>query len=232
MEKILYISLGSEKALDLKPFEEFYRMFYASSVKESVLMVLKTPEIVATLFDLSEDEEKNRKILSSLFQLNEMMPVFLTNSNDSEKYWVENPNLKVYQDLGDFAKQADRASMNRRRHTRVNWPLSTNYYTLENPDAVKKGEVLSLSAGGAFVRTEEIPSEKVGDQFLYEILFQNEKCLLEGCVKRVEKTQTPETTVGFGVEFLNVGESTRDYLCSLIHHYVLSELLLDMEDDA
>jgi len=231
MEKILYLHEGSEGLLHLEGLSEQYQILHARSLKEAAVKLLDIPSIIAFISDFSDDEEKNHKAMSIVFTLNEVMPFITTSPASLEPYWADNPNLKLAENTEAILPLLERAAKNRRLYARTNWPLVAHFYKAMSPEIARRGEMLSLSAGGAFIKINPVEDVFEGENYLVEISFQEEKCLLEGQVVRIRKTPLPDAPEGFAMEFVNMDDPTRDYLSGLVKHYILSRLLLNFEEE-
>jgi Tfp pilus assembly protein PilZ len=106
--------------------------------------------------------------------------------------------------------------------------LSAIFYHEDNPAVSESGVVLSLSAGGAFVKTTNL-SLLDNEAVIIEIQFMDFKFLVEAKVVRINKELSQELPVGFAVEFTKISEATKRYIARLIKDRILSTLLLDMD---
>lgn len=118
-------------------------------------------------------------------------------------------------------------SEDRRRHKRVPVKIPAKIYVKGWGDAIE-AEIRDISEGGAFVQcTEEVPH---GDPVLLELKFAEIE-LLHGIIKPIKHKSIDgekETSVirwirqidlqGFGVEFVELSDSARDFIRELVDH--------------
>lgn len=232
MEKIVYLSTDGRYQLDLTPVRDQYGIFKTSQAKDALIYLIDNPETCVFIYDLVPSDEDNHRMLTTLYNLNSLMPfigVQTIRSNRTEfDYKLYNENFILLDNPKKIAEVLSREQKNRRRFNRTVWPLSAIFYHEDNPAVSESGVVLSLSAGGAFIKTTNL-SLLDNETVIIEIQFMDFKFLVEAKVVRINKELSKDLPVGFAVEFIKISEATKRYIARLIKDRILSTLLMDME---
>ena len=122
-----------------------------------------------------------------------------------------------------------------RREPRAGVRIAARLFLKENPSEAIECEILNISHGGAFVKTDmPVP---LGEEILLEIRLVEAKTL-EGRVIRaadlgesitlpdmmrrsVVKWARDSSTTGFGVQFVHLDAVSRDFLKKLVNYFTM-----------
>lgn len=232
MEKIVYFSDDGKYYLDIRTLRDKYEIHKTSRIKDAVIYLIDNPDTELFLCDLAVSDEENHRVLTLIANLNPVMPfigVRTIKTNRSEfDYKLYNENFALIDSPDKIDDVLARERKNRRRFNRTVWPLSAIFYRVDNPNASESGVVLSLSVGGAYIKTTNLSLAK-DEELIIEIQFMDFKFLVEGRVVRINKDLSGDLPVGFAVEFIKVSEATKHYIARLIDDRILSTLLIEVE---
>jgi hypothetical protein len=231
MEKILYLNTMDVGKLVLNGVEKRYLIHTTPSLKEALIYLIDNPEVSMFVCDMDAENRICRKMIENLKHLNPILPIMLLNPGRSKISETElrqfNNNISIVNTLEQVKENIDNAMMNRRQFNRIIWPLSANFYTEKDIKYVETGLVLSLSAGGAFVKTThfDIAKENLNRKIILEIKFEDFKFLVESIVLRVNEHSTGEMPAGFAAKFINISTATHSYIKRIVNDKILSSLM-------
>lgn len=228
MEKFVYYSPDGEFLIKSKLDVNQYTVYFGSKLNDVLIYMINNPDTMLFLYDLNSDNEVNKKVMEGIYQLNALLPfIGVATENelvDEDRNIAFNRNYQTIRPLDDFNETLQSVQKNRRQYNRTEWPLSATFYLERDPKHSESGIVLSLSAGGAYVKTTNLGL--VGDsKLLMEIKFKDFKFFVEAYPIRVNRETIQGTSPGFAVEFANVSHATQKYIKSIINDRILSGLL-------
>lgn len=231
MEKILYFNSDDNSNLDLTKLQNKYDLQIKKNIKDTFIYLINNPLVVAFATDLNDDKELTKKLLENIYHLNNMLSYIIVNTNNTP---VDEKELKRYNDNAIVVNTADEivnivdsTSTNRREFNRIVWPLSTIFYEPSMQSSYETGLVLSISAGGAFVKVSSLELiEKIRNKnIMMEIVFEYFKFLVEASVLRVNSDVTSDISYGFAVKFVDVSEATHKCINTIVNNRILSFLM-------
>lgn len=114
----------------------------------------------------------------------------------------------------------------RRRFNRIQWPLTASIKAGFHDEEEKKN-VLSLSGGGAYIKSEEfLPRE--GDKLLIEINFKDFKFLTDCEVVWLnDRAQRKDLPRGFAIRFVDPTPSSQKIIDSIIRDRLMKTMMFE-----
>ena len=217
MAKIMYYSQNSDRE-EIKNTE----IVVSSSMREAILFFLNNQDTSGFIFDLQNKIEDNKKILLIMEKFNPSLPVIAlcdVNVMDINSYYQWNKNFITADNLEDALLKL-KPFLNKRKYYRIEWPLNITFADTYEMKNTKKGKILTLSLGGAYVQTEHRNNLKKNDRIVSRIEFSVFFLLVESIVVRVSTGNEK----GFAVQFENISEATRKCLNRIINDEVIFTL--------
>lgn len=232
MKKIILLRLNPTLALEYNFILKYYDVKIVNSLHDTVLTLLENPDISLLLIEPNKNTETVRKLCEKIHLLNPMMGIYLLKPLElpfQSDYMDEN-NIRVFPDFHeDDVAAAIKSSMeNRRNYNRIKWPLTVKYFKVKNMDHYFQGDVVSLSAGGVYVKADDLTLVQKNLALLLQISFNDFSFFVEGVVVRVLEKQSGEYPRGFSAEFVQVSQPTKAVIHRIVNDKIVTELFAGM----
>lgn len=212
----IFFSLGNER-----------NFYFADSEKSAYLHHLENPDVDSYLLDFSlGDEAILASIIERIHYLNALVNVLISVKKEGMYRRLEKlPSVRVLSDPQHILDHFKDLPVNKRKYNRVYWPVEVRFKTVEKPRQRGKGNLLSISSGGCFVRTDEI-FEKEALLELY-IFFKDFNFQTQGKVVRLQSGGAPDQQ-GIALEFQGVSLQTSRCIQSIIDERILNSIMKKM----
>jgi len=209
----IFLSLGNQR-----------NFFFADSEKTAYLRHLGNPDVDSYMLDSSlGDEADLASIIERIHYLNALVSVLVSVEEEEMFQRLEKlPSVRVLSDPQNILKYFKDLPANRRKHHRVQWPVEVRYKRADKGRQKKKGDLLSISSGGCFVRTDEsFEKEELLDLFIF---FKDFNFQARGRVVRVQDECAAQQR-GIALEFQDVSLLSRRYIQAIIDERILSSIM-------
>jgi Tfp pilus assembly protein PilZ len=199
-------------------------LYFADSESDSHLYHIEHPEVDSYIISAREYNNASlRNLVDHIRYLNSIVAIILTNASGiDETPFKTMGNITFVREDDEIADAVKNIPEVHRDANRVEWPVKIIF---RNPkDAAKQynANVLSLSSGGCFIRTDVKLTE--GEPLVMTIQFKEFDFFTEGVVVRriVSGGFQPE---GLAIKFERTSPQTKSCIQNIINEKLLSELM-------
>lgn len=224
MRKTIILGNISESEIGNK-IDSKRELYRATQISDSFIYHLNNQEVDSYIIDYnSYSIDKTSKLIEQFLYLNHLINIAIykpdalgkTRFNNSENVYLLYNN-----EFNSFFNQID---PNNRLFNRVNWPLLAEVRRNSTSSIVYKGMVLSISAGGCFIKLDEEFRVSENEVVIITLRFKQFCFLTEGITRRVKKLRN-STINGIAFEFKDVSTQTSKYIKEIIDEEILSEIM-------
>jgi len=199
-------------------------LFFASQEKDAYLYQLDNVQVDSYILDMSLKGKEIEEIGSRIHYLNALVHIYILRERLISAPDSPVDNLSVLDNPGDITKAIKEIPEDQRSFNRAYWPIHSEYWFSDSPRLRYQGIVLSISAGGCFIRTDHSQPER---SIMMYIHFREFRFLVEGEVLR---TRTPqEGAPGLAIKFKNISPQTDKFIEEIINEKILTRLMEKMD---
>jgi hypothetical protein len=228
MDKIIYYSEQNNNIKEIKGV----LIEKTINLRQTIMFFLNNQDASGFIFDIQKSIEDNKKVLQLINKFNPGIPVIII-ADEKETFNIE--EYKKWNQNILWAKNFDEVSIvykpfiNKRKFYRINWPLNIEFSeTFELKNSLK-GKILTLSVGGAYVKSNDTAGLKKDMKLICRLEFSLFYFLVESKVVRVINTEADEMNpAGFAVQFFNISEATKNCINRVINDEVVSTLFSEL----
>lgn len=209
----LFFSLANER-----------NFYFADSEEKAYLHHLEHSDVDSYLLDTSLGNEKTlAAVIDRIQYLNSMVHVILFVKEDWDYPSLSKRSgvlvLSDPQKIQDCLKELP---LNKRKYNRIEWPVEVRFRSMEKHRSKGSGNLLSISSGGCFVRTD-LEFLK-GDILELIILFKDFNFQAQGEIVRVQNTGDTEHR-GLALQFQDVSPQTCQCIQAIIDEKILNSIM-------
>ena len=204
--------------------------FFTKSEPEAHLFHIEHPEVDSYLiYSHNMSLSFIKSLVEHVHYLNSIITIIIIHDGNVQRSDFENKERLVFtKDAEDVYSMLATLPTNQRNSNRIEWPVKVKFWP-ENDDKNKTiGNVLSISSGGCFIRTNKQFDQS--SHLIMLIRFKEFDFFTEGKVVRIARGDDykPE---GLAVQFLSTSPQTQKCIQSIINERLLNELMEKLNPD-
>lgn len=231
MKKIIYYT-DAKHSKDHAVIEgEKIKVIKIHSAREAVIYIIDNINVVGIICDKECDDSEISDLMETVWVISPylLFILFKDEKRDFKKYSKHSDKIVWIDSMEEIVKIEKFTPSYMRKFNRINWPLIVHFS--KEPAALSSvtGNILSLSAGGAFIETDMFAGIEHGSNVYLIIEFKEFKLYVDSTVIRINK-ESPGYKSGFAVEFHHVSKLTQNCIDSIIRDRLASKLLFTIED--
>ncbi len=199
-------------------------LYFADSESDSHLFHIEHPELDSYIISAEGYSQASlRNLVDHIRYLNSIVTIIVTQGGKiDQKAYSPLGNIRFVQDDEEIFKAVKDIPEVHRDANRVVWPVRITFRTRNEGTIQYQANVLSLSSGGCFIRTDVKIAEE--EPLVMTIQFKDFDFFTEGMVvRRISRGGfQPE---GLAVKFERTSPQTKTCIQNIINEKLLSELM-------
>ncbi|HBD95194.1 MAG: hypothetical protein A2015_04685 [Spirochaetes bacterium GWF1_31_7] len=202
-----------------------------TGIRNVVLFMINSNNVIGILCDKDNKEISNIDLMETVWSVTPfvLFILFKSSTRNTTIYDEFKDKIIWINSLEEIDTIESFTPSYMRKFNRINWPLLVHFSLDSTVSSSSSGNILSLSAGGAFIETEQLAGIQQSSNIYLIIEFKDFKLYVDSTVIRVNNDKK-QGKCGFAVEFHHVSKLTQNCIDSIIKDKLASRLLFTIDD--
>lgn len=226
MNETIIFNPGSEKLVLQIPSSERL-IYYTGKQKDAYLHHIEQINVDSYVINTTVmNIVQIKSMIRHIHYLNSIISIILYKADFGvfEELMTQG-NIHIAQTEDEIINLLNGITAVHRNSNRIQWPLKAGYRIDTNDtENEKNSDVLSISSGGCFLKTDTVPEINKGDRISIVFHFKDFDFYSDGTVVRISKGDK-DSTIGMALKFSEVSPQTEKCIQEIIDEKILWEIM-------